>query len=106
MNDEEAQLLRTLSSQIAELREMNVEILTKATYVQAALDTLLRLHAGVDAGTSELYLSYFFSCRETIVTGLRHLGLQQALQDFLDRTRQGPGLPEEELDSQFNRKAA
>src|SRR5205814_6663329 len=69
---EKAQLLRTLSEQIAELREMNVDILARAAFIQAALDTLLTIHAGVDAGTRELYASYFFSSRETIAAGMRH----------------------------------
>jgi len=85
--DEKAQLLRTLSEQIAELREMNVDILSRAAFIQAALDTLLTIHAGVDAGTRDLYASYFFSSRETIAAGMRHLGMQQALEDFLNRTR-------------------
>ena len=85
--DDKAQLLRALSEQIAELREMNVDILSRAAFIQAALDTLLTIHAGVDAGTRDLYASYFFSSRETIAAGMRHLGMQQALEDFLNRTR-------------------
>ena len=84
---EKAQLLRTLSAQVAELREMNVDILTKAAFIQAALDTLLTIHAGVDAGTRELYASYFFSSRETIAAGMRHLGMQQALDEFLNKAQ-------------------
>src|SRR6266487_6352789 len=77
---EKSQLLQTLSEQIAELREMNVDILSRAAFIQAALDTLLTIHAGVDAGTRDLYASYFFSSRETIAAGMRHLGMQQALE--------------------------
>jgi len=84
---EKAQLLQTLSEQIAELREMNVDILSRAAFIQAALDTLLTIHAGVDAGTRDLYASYFFSSRETIAAGMRHLGMQQALEEFLNRAR-------------------
>ena len=84
------QLLRRLSVQVEELREMNVDILTKAAFIQAALDTLLTIHAGVDAGTRELYASYFFSSRETIAAGMRHLGMQQALEDFLNKAQLPP----------------
>jgi len=66
---------------------MNVDILTKAAFIQAALDTLLTIHAGVDAGTRELYASYFFSSRETIAAGMRHLGMQQALDEFLNKAQ-------------------
>src|SRR5438477_10859194 len=84
---EKVQLLRRLSAQVAELREMNLDILTKAAFIQAALDTLLTIHAGVDAGTRELYASYFFSSRETIAAGMRHLGMQQALEQVLNRAQ-------------------
>src|SRR5437660_10669813 len=87
---EKVQLLQTLSAQVAELREMNLDILTKAAFIQAALDTLLTIHAGVDAGTRELYASYFFSSRETIAAGMRHLGMQQALEDFLNKAQLPP----------------
>jgi len=90
MNAEEAELLKTLSAQIAELREMNVTILTQAAYIQTALDTLLTLHAGTDAATTDMYASYFFSSRDTIAAALRHLGMQQALEDFLSRTADAP----------------
>ena len=88
---EKVRLLRELAQQIAELREMNVDILSKATFIQAALDTLLTIHAGVDAGTRDLYASYFFSSRETIAAGMRHLGMQQALEKFLNRTQLDSG---------------
>src|SRR5437773_11114838 len=84
---EKVRLLRELAQQISELREMNVDILSRATFIQAALDTLLTIHAGVDAGTRDLYASYFFSSRETIAAGMRHLGMQQALEEFLNRAR-------------------
>lgn len=68
---------------------MNVEILKGAAAIQAALNTLLTLHAQENGETMEQYASQFFSIRESIAAAMRHLELQAALEDFLHRTESG-----------------
>jgi cell division protein ZapA (FtsZ GTPase activity inhibitor) len=92
MNLEETQLLRTLSDQVRELREMNVGILAEAAFIHAALNTLLTLQTEADPATVEVYASNFLSIREMISTVMERLDTQQALEIFLKKTQAVPEL--------------
>jgi hypothetical protein len=105
MNDEHAELLKKLSAQIAEAREMNVEILSHAAFIQAGLNTLLALNARAHPETIELYTFHYASIRETIAAAIRHLGMEHALQDFLKETEMPPELSSHSFD-ETHRKAA
>src|SRR4051812_35319482 len=86
MTDDQRELLKKVAAQLTELREMNVEILKEAAMIQAALNTLLTLHARENGETMDLYRSQFSSIRESIAAAMRHLELQAVLEDFLHRT--------------------
>jgi|SRR3954470_11754553 len=83
MKDENGEILAALSKQVAELREMNVRILRDTAFIQAALNTLLTLHAEDDPQTMEIYRAQVRSMRATITAALEHLGLQKAMEEFL-----------------------
>ena len=108
MNDEHAELLKTLSAQIAEAREMNLAILAHATFIQSGLNTLLALNAQAHPDTIDLYTFHYASIRETIAAAIRHLGMERALQDFLSQTETPPELSSDSFKSgdPAERKAA
>ena len=93
MNAEEAQIFAELSSQVIELRDMNVDLLIRIASVQAALNTLVSLHAQTNLTALDHYGSCFFSTRDAIAAALQNLGMQQALEDFLNRTQSAPSEP-------------
>jgi len=106
MNDENGEILAALSKQISELREMNVRILRDTTYIQAALNTLLTLHAEDDPETLQIYQAQFSSMRATIAAALEHLGYQKALEEFLKASQTELRLIDVPGASEVLRKAA
>jgi len=104
MNAEEAQIFAELSGRITELREMNVDLLIRIGSVQAALNTLVSLHAQTNLTALDHYTSQFFSIRDAIAAALQNLGMQQALEDFLNRTQSAPSEPL--ADRSLDREAA
>jgi hypothetical protein len=97
MNEEHAALLETLSAQVAEAREMNLAILAQAAFIQSGLNTLLALHAQANPETVDLYTFQYASVRETIAAAIQHLGMQEALEEFLKCTRTPPELSVDSL---------